>query len=105
MKVGSLVVVLQYPPGVREGFNNIPHMKIDWIPVDDESTVYTVRAFQDNNEQDVPQVVLLEEGVIGHNVYSGIELGMPPFGLKEIQPPMELDELMEEINKKELFSI
>ena len=102
MKTGSLVVTLKYRNGFPDKVKQSPHCRIDWLPVDDESTVYTVR---ETPMEDGILLIRLEEGKMGINIHSGKELALPATFFKEIQPPMELSSLMEEINERELFSV
>ncbi|MEI6887512.1 MAG: hypothetical protein WCK31_04735 [bacterium] len=104
MKQGSLVITLKYRDGFPDNVKQSPHCRIDWLPVDDESTVYTVRETLPDPE-DGEILVRLEEDKMGINVHSGAELALPATFFKEIQPPMELSSLMEEINERELFSV
>lgn len=100
MKAGSLVVVKKL---------NVPAdwmQLVKWLPVDDEETVYTVREITEGVvDMGAETNAVLEEGTIGISPYDGREMGIKLPWLKEVQPPMSLDELMEEVNSKELFKV
>lgn len=87
MQVGSIVVVLplHIPPEC------IPD-PIKWLPVQDEKTPYMVRSI-DHLKHGVS--VCLEEGVIGYS-YTGGEWGIRPEFLREVLPPEDLTEFIEE---------
>lgn len=86
MRIGSLVVVK--PIQVI----NLKHF-VRWLPVMDERTVYTIRDIG-------PTWASLEEGIIG---YLGTkEIVISQDHLIEIQPPMNLTELIKETEQLEL---
>lgn len=85
MKVGSLVVVKPLPPAIS---------LVVWEPKDDESTIYTIRGIV-HCPVYIEDVAFFEEGVLGYNTM-GEELGIPLEWLREIQPPQDLTELIEE---------
>lgn len=88
MKVGSIVVVLPLPKVVE----SVAHL-VKWLPVSDENTPYMVRSIFDDKNKDV--LVTLEEGIVGYNT-DGIEFGIPIEYFREILPPEDLTELIEE---------
>lgn len=99
MKEGSLVVVKKLPP-----ISPVVKAWVEWLPVDDENTIYTIRELLEENG--IP-LARLEEGVIGINPINSLELAIELYILKEVQPPEEvsISTLMEEVSKRELFSV
>jgi hypothetical protein len=96
MKVGSIVVVIR--PVDTAG-----NPDVRWLPVGDNKTLYVVRELVDFHG--TPEV-LLEEGVIGFNP-NGSEISLKLHIVKEVQPPEEvsIENLMEEVNSRELFKV
>lgn len=88
MQVGSIVVVI--PGKIPKEF--IPY--VQWMPISDEKTPYMVRGFNKYISGDVG--VLLEEGVIGYG-YDGVELGMAQEHLREILPPEDITDQVEDL--------
>lgn len=84
MKVGSLVVVKPLP---KKGPDPSIIPFIRWMPNDDESTIYTIRDIEDNS-------AVFEEGCIGHLPFNLGELSISVVYLREIQPPMDISELL-----------
>lgn len=101
MKVGSLVVIK--PHMLNPGWV----IWAQWLPVMDESTVYTVRKIGSCTGTGTP-IIMFEEGVIGflpdHPVLTGKdrELGISYRAVKEVQPPMDIsiESLLEETIEK-----
>lgn len=85
MKIGSLVVVKTCYVD-----DSMKHL-VKWMPIQDEETIYVVR--------DIPWAgaAYLEEGVIGF-VPNDSEIGISFKVLIEVQPPMNLEEIMEAVN-------
>jgi len=90
MKVGGIVVCL--PIGTidstQAGF-------IKWLPVQDKNTPYTIRGI-DKSPISGRRGVTFEEGVIGHNK-SGKELMFPIENIREILPPEDIAEEVEDM--------
>lgn len=96
IKAGSLVVVKK---SLTESVKNFSYLEtILWLPVCDEQTLYTVRAIEQRKKG---LGVLLEEGVIGFGLYSGIEIAINLRHVIEVQPPMQLTEVEECLKEKE----
>lgn len=95
MQVGSLVVHTRKPI-IPEEYKD----DIKWLPVADSETGYCVRGFSNDNK-----LLYLEEGVIGTDPLDGEELGIAVKLFKEVQPPMSLGALMEEVEEMELFAV
>lgn len=93
MKVGSLVVCIKTPI-VPDEFKHF----VKWLPVGDNETIYTIREIGE-------AAAFLEEGVIGIDPDDGGECGIKLHLLREIQPPMSLEGLMEEVEEFELFTV
>ena len=91
MKVGSLVEFIGGK--IKKGCEH----RIKWMPIKGE--IYTVRAISRLKEEGVK--VLVEEGVVGYNGL-GIETGCSINCFRELQPPMDLSELLEETVLQEL---
>ena len=85
MKIGSLVVVKTCY------LDNSMKSLVKWMPIQDEETIYVIR--------DIPcaGAAYLEEGVIGFSP-NDIEIGISFMVLIEVQPPMNLEEVMEAVN-------
>jgi hypothetical protein len=86
MKVGSLVKCVKkieiHPENVKD---------IVWLP--EVGGTYTVRDIGG-------KLIVLEEGVVGFDITrGGIEYGMATKNFREIQPPMDLTELLNECIK------
>lgn len=97
MQVGSLVVCIEQ---LEAALYVAPYVK--WVPVGDSETVYTVRKIERGIDGRV--WVLLEEGCIG-TLPSGEEIYAHQPAFKEVQPPMSLGALMEEVDSFELFVV
>ena len=91
MKIGSIVVILPMPAGYIK-----PEVK--WLPAMDEKTPYMIRDIR-FCLAGMFRYAVFEEGVIGHNLLTGNELGVPLSQLREILPPGEvkLEEILEEV--------
>lgn len=93
MKVGSLVVIKRmfFKPLIGVGDNG-KSFQIDWIPVDDEETIYTIRGLNSSGV-----AVCFEEGTIG-TWSDGTEVFLDKVFVREVQPPMKIsvEELIEE---------
>lgn len=87
MKPGSIVVVKPVPYGQWR-----PYIK--WVPVQDENTPYMVRQIRDEHEGEPG--ILFEEGVIGYTP-KGVELGIKMSYVKEILPPEDIAEEVEDM--------
>lgn len=90
MKVGSLVECVEELSGCKfDGYNELPIKK----------EIYTVRGFMDRFGV-VKIAVYLDELCAGYEDDFGImtELPYPTKWFRELQPPMDLTELMEEVN-------
>lgn len=85
MKVGSIVVVKPIPIGWA-----LPFVK--WTPIQDEKTPYMVREVV-NGELGIG--IYLEEGVIGYGP-DDLELGIHVEYVREVLPPEDISELIEE---------
>lgn len=85
MKPDSLVVVLPFPkdPNIMQ--------YVKWLPVEDEETIYTVRSIEEENGY---ERILFNEGVIGH-LPNEQEIGLYIKFVREVQPPMDLTEVLE----------
>lgn len=89
MKVGSLVVVKKLPV--------IPAPeRIEWLPVDDESTPYVIRNIT-RCAVSGDDVAHFEEGIIGFN--DTVELGVPLEYLREVQSPDDLESMLSEVQE------
>lgn len=88
MKKGSLVVVKKGTINAASS-NTLPYIK--WLPIDDEETIYTIREIVVYKQE---TGALLEEGIIGYSD-NGKEMAIEISYLIEIQPPMEINELLE----------
>jgi hypothetical protein len=95
MQVGSLVVHVRKPE-IPERYKDC----VKWLPIPDSETVYCVRALHNNG-----RVIVLEEGVIGVDPLDGEEIAIIVELFKEVQPPMSLTSLMEEVEEMELFAV
>lgn len=93
MQVGSLVVCIK-TPDIPERYKHF----VKWLPTGDSKTIYTIRAIDSIS-------ATLEEGVIGIDPSDKNELSVSLDLLKEIQPPMSLEALLEEVMEKELFTV
>ena len=92
MKPGTIVVVLPHnidPMMVKEGW-------IKWYPVTDEKTPYVIRSVTTDPALRTP-VYHLEEGIIGYNPHINKELGLNKECLRELLPPEDISEEIEEI--------
>jgi len=87
MKVGSIVVALTMPPLPDK---SKPYVK--WLPVQDEETPYMVREIFEDDEP----LIRLEEGIVGYNPETGVEYGLPMKYFREILPPEDISEVIEE---------
>jgi len=68
---------------------------VKWIPQDDEKTPYVIRGESVclvNN----CRIFYLEEGIIGYNP-NGDEIGIAINDLRELLPPEDISEVVEEI--------
>lgn len=90
MKAGTIVVVLPFGP-IHPAFK----ARITWLPVADEKTPYMVRGSEICPVFGV-RVYFLEEGIIGYNE-NGDEFGIEEKLLRELLPPEDISEVMEEI--------
>lgn len=90
MKPGTIVVCLPISP------KGEPGTWVEWAPVMDEKTPYMVRN-TDYCEGTKRNMVRFEEGIIGYNPYSGVELGFPISHVREILPPGEISEEIKEV--------
>lgn len=90
LQPGSLVVIKKNT--VKQQYNSI----VVWLPIMDEETPYTIRHIQPDPGDTTQILVFLEEGVIGYVPNTKRELGMPIEMVIEIQPPMDISELIEE---------
>ena len=92
MKPGSIVVVLPFEP--------VDQYKpfIKWLPVADEKTPYMLRNVMPS-EYDVSGIMCnFEEGVIGYDPLNpGVELCIGASKLRELLPPEDISEMIEEI--------
>lgn len=88
MKVRSLVTLLKPTPDTSDYVK--PFVK--WLPVMGE--IYTVRDLSEDACGSTKPHLVLEEGVLGF--YMGKELAMPVELFRELLPPMDLSELVEE---------
>lgn len=84
MRVGSIVVVRPVPQG-----RFAPYIK--WLPVQDENTPYMVREIRSESSG---YGVLLEEGIIGYTP-KGVEIGIKMPYVKEVLPPEDIAEEVE----------
>ncbi len=82
MKVGSIVVIKKFPPDLGPFAGHIM-----WLPIQDEETHYMVRSYASAG-------VALEEGIIGY--YEGCELHIDSEYVREVLPPEDLAEFIEE---------
>lgn len=92
MQVGSLVVVL--PLHCRAGMITPAGNVLQWLPIDDGKTEYVLRSRTNNGTADDGWT--FEEGIVGINKATMSELGIKEGWLKEVQPPMSIEELIEE---------
>lgn len=95
MKIGSLVEYIG-PQLYKAEKHMLP--LVNWFP--DYNTSYVVRGFADCPVLKGTRIVYLEEGVIGYN--EGFEIGIGTEYYRELQPPMDLSELLEETLLQEL---
>lgn len=88
MKPGSLVELVKPLP------KPLPHLLafVIWLPVMGE--VYTVRELSERATNSTKPHLALEEGCVGN--YMGVELGLPVEFFRELLPPMDLSELLEQ---------
>jgi len=96
MKVGSIVVCLYVDASEDKDKD------IKWLPVMDEKTPYMIRSIK-NNCASGSIGVLFEEGVIGL-LPSGSELQFPIEKVREILPPENISEQIEEFMKQPVTS-
>ncbi len=88
MKIGSIVVCM--PADVQPGLH------IDWQPIQDEKTPYMIREVVTLLGNLSPTHVLFEEGIIGHGT-DGSELAFPISRTREILPPEDISEEVEDM--------
>ena len=89
MQIGSLVVLKKcdiHP-------TTLPY--IQWLPVMDEETVYTVRNLNE-------KAIIFEEGIIGINPFTDCEIGFPIEYAREVQPPQDVQTFVERCQPMEL---
>lgn len=96
MKPGTIVVVLPLRHKISESAMSL----VKWLPQDDEKTPYMIR-----EEVLCPvsnsRTFYLEEGIIGYNC-CGDELGLGIDDLRELLPPEDISEEIEEIMSEPL---
>ena len=88
MQIGSIVVVLPVPKDYI-----VPWVK--WLPTDDGKTPYIIRSSDMCPVSG--EIFRFEEGIMGFNPINKIESGMPKKYLREILPPEDISEHIEEI--------
>jgi hypothetical protein len=98
MKIGSLVVVLPYT------INKEAAPRIQWMPVGDEKTVYTVRDIQPGKPHRDHNIIMFEEGVQGYNDL-GEEMGMLDIHVREVQSPDEMTTMWQELKQQSIIHI
>lgn len=91
MKPGTIVVVLPLRYKIAEDLKSY----VKWLPQDDEKTPYVIRGENYCPISD-SRIFYLEEGVIGYN-RRGMEIGLGIKDLREILPPEDISEVIEEI--------
>lgn len=91
MNIGSLVVTLPSVSIVQDWAKPL----VKWLPAGDEETIYTIREIL-RDPYDNGECVRLEEGVIGYGP-TGSELALDINDVREVQPPMDLSLLIEEV--------
>jgi len=89
MKPGSIVVCRK----IAVGDINEPYVK--WLPQMDEKTPYMIRD-ECMCEGTKEVVVFFEEGIIGYNIHN-YELGFPLSHIREILPPEDIAEQVEDM--------
>lgn len=95
MEKKSLVIAL--PSLLPNGMNIIGEILAKWLPViDNGKTIYTVRDIQPCNCGCGEMTLSLEEGVVGEWP-NGREIMMPVQDFKEVQPNMDVNELIKEM--------
>lgn len=98
MKEGSTVVVLPLPGDVSQwGKDN--DVNIKWMPVCNGEDRYMVREI--SNHKTTGPLVYFEEGVIGVST-DGKEVGICIDYVKEVEPPLDIEELMMQTEFAEL---
>lgn len=85
MKPGSLVVIKKFTHLLAPW---LWKYDIKWNPVDDESTVYTIREVHKEG-------CTFEEGIMGYNKFNSHEICLRQEYIVEIQPPISSEEIAE----------
>ena len=92
MKPGTIVVVI--PHDINPSMTRLGWIK--WYPVMDEKTPYMIRSINTDPLFKTP-VYYFEEGIIGYNPNNRLELGLNIECLRELLPPEDISEQIEEI--------
>jgi len=94
MRVGSIVVVKKLR------ISDFQRKFIKWLPVDDEKTPYIIRS---NLVEKGVVMNTLEEGIIGYGQNGDIELHIEDFQLREVLPPEDINEEIQELLSEPLM--
>lgn len=98
MKVGSLVVVKPFENMILGSFKGL----IKWLPIQDESTVYTIRELDPDQPHGIVGV-MFEEGVIGFR--GKREISLDSDFVREIQTPDDGENVISEALEADLSTV